>query len=112
MGAKSYVYEDEKGALHITIAGVPKKAGAAELEKMGGFPAYQVGATFHDGVTETRYNDMRQFTETIVNGHTVEITSNMIIKDSFHQIGFAQDYSILLSTLTKKDIDRIRAHLL
>lgn len=112
MGAKSYVYEDQKGGLHITIAGVPKKAGAAELENMGGFSAYQVGATFHDGVTETRYNDMRQFKEVTVNGHTVELTSNMIIKDSFHQIGFAQDYSILLSTLTKKDIDRIRAHLL
>ena len=112
MGAKSYVYEDEKGGLHITIAGVPKKAGAAELENMGGFSAYQVGATFHDGVTETRYNDTRQYTETNVGGHMVELTSNMIIKDSFHQIGFAQDYSILLSTLTKKDIDRIRAHLL
>jgi DNA polymerase elongation subunit (family B) len=112
MGAKSYVYEDENGGLHITIAGVPKKAGAAELENMGGFSAYQVGATFHDGVTETKYNDTRQYTETTVDGHGVEITSNMIIKDSFHQIGFAQDYSILLSTLTKKDIDRIRAHLL
>jgi hypothetical protein len=79
---------------------------------MGGFSAYQVGATFHDGVTETRYNDTRQYKEVTVDGHIVEITSNMIIKDSFHQIGFAQDYSILLSTLTKKDIDRIRAHLL
>ena len=112
MGAKSYVYEDEKGGLHITIAGVPKKAGATELENMGGFSAYQVGAIFHDGVTETKYNDTRQYTEAVVNGHKVEITSNMQIKDSFHQIGFAQDYSILLSTLTKKDIDRIRAHLL
>ena len=112
MGAKSYVFEDQRGGLHITIAGVPKKAGAAELENMGGFSAYQVGATFHDGVTETRYNDTRQYKEVKVDGHTVELTSNMIIKDSFHQIGFAQDYSILLSTLTKKDIDRIRAHLL
>lgn len=112
MGAKSYVFEDQRGGLHITIAGVPKKAGAAELENMGGFSAYQVGATFHDGVTETRYNDKRQYKEVTVDGHMVELTSNMIIKDSFHQIGFAHDYSILLSTLTKKDIDRIRAHLL
>lgn len=112
MGAKSYVFEDQKGGLHITIAGVPKKAGAAELENMGGFSAYQVGATFHDGVTETKYNDTRQYKKTTVDGHMVELTSNMVIKDSFHQIGFAQDYSILLSTLTKKDIDRIRAHLL
>ena len=112
MGAKSYVYEDRNGELHITIAGVPKKAGARELQNMGGFSAYQVGATFRDGVTETRYNDTRQYTKARVDGHMVEVTSNMIIKDSFRQIGFAQDYSILLSILTKKDIDRIRAHLL
>ena len=98
--------------MHITIAGVPKKEGAMELENMGGFSAYHVGATFHDGVTETKYNDIRQYIKSDADGHMVEITSNMIIKDSFHQIGFAQDYSILLSTLTKKDIDRIRAHLL
>ena len=112
MGAKSYVYEDQNGKLHITIAGVPKKAGARELQNMGGFSAYQVGATFRDGVTETKYNDIRQYKRANVDGHMVEITSNMVIKDSFHQIGFAQDYFILLSTLTKKDIDRIRAHLL
>lgn len=112
MGAKSYVYEDRDGKLHITIAGVPKKLGAVELENMGGFSAYQVGATFRDGVTETKYNDTRQYKRVNIDGHAVEVTSNLIIKDSFHQIGFAQDYSILLSTLTKKDIDRIRAHLL
>lgn len=133
MGAKSYIYEDQKGGLHITIAGVPKHDGAIELLKMASarfvkgcapvkdfvyalnteaFSFYGVGATFHDGVTETKYNDTRQYIETIIDGHAVEVTSNMIIKDSFHQIGFAQDYSILLSTLTKKDIDRIRAHLL
>ena len=32
LGAKKYVYEDSENELHITIAGVPKKAGAKELK--------------------------------------------------------------------------------
>lgn len=108
LGAKSYVYEDDVGRLHITIAGVPKRAGALELEKMGGFSAYKTGAIFHDGITETRYNDKRQLTDTVIDGHKVELTSNLVIQPNQHQIGFANDYSILLSTLTKDDIEKIR----
>ena len=129
MGAKSYIYEDKNYNLHITIAGVPKDQGAMELIKMAcdkypkgcapvsnlaqalntdAFKLYGVGAIFHDGVTETRYNDTRQYKEMEIDGHMVEVTSNLQIKDSFHQIGFAHDYAILLSNLTKKDIDRIR----
>lgn len=110
LGAKSYVYEDIKGEMHITIAGVPKKAGAAELVKMGGFSAYKVGAVFHDGVTETRYDDTRRYEIADIDGHKVEVTSNLVIKDSFHQIGFAKDYAILLDNLTHEDIDRIRQY--
>jgi hypothetical protein len=108
LGAKSYVYEDRKGELHITIAGVPKKAGAKELQRMGGFSAYNIGAIFHDGITETRYNDKRQYTKQNYKGHEIEITSSIVIRDSFHQIGFANDYEILLSQLLKSDIDMIR----
>lgn len=108
LGAKSYVYEDDSGDLHITIAGVPKKAGAAELTRMGGFGAYAVGTVFHDGVTETHYNDERQFKRTTIDGHVVELTSDLIIRDSFHKIGFASDYKILLENLTHEDIENIR----
>jgi hypothetical protein len=108
LGAKSYVYEDASGDLHITIAGVPKKAGAAELTRMGGFDAYAVGTVFHDGVTETHYNDERQFKRTTIDGHVVELTSDLIIRDSFHKIGFASDYKILLENLTHEDIENIR----
>lgn len=110
LGAKSYIYEDREGEMHITIAGVPKKAGAAELVKMGGFSAYNIGTVFHDGVTETRYDDARRYEIADVEGHKVEVTSNLIIKDSFHQIGFAKDYEILLDNLTHEDIDRIRRY--
>ena len=108
LGAKSYVYEDDSGDLHITIAGVPKKAGAAELMRMGGFDAYAVGTVFHDGVTETHYNDERQFKRTTIDGHVIELTSDLIIRDSFHKIGFASDYKILLENLTHADIENIR----
>lgn len=108
LGAKSYVYEDDSGDLHITIAGVPKKAGAAELTRMGGFDAYAVGTVFHDGVTETHYNDERQFKRMTVEGHVIELTSDLIIRDSFHKIGFASDYKILLENLTHEDIENIR----
>lgn len=108
MGAKSYVYEDQNGRLHITIAGVPKDKGAHELEQRGGFSAYKVGMIFYNGVTETRYDDERCYYETSVDGHAVEVTSGLQIKNSFHQIGFAQDYAILLETLDKKDIENIR----
>ena len=108
MGAKSYVYQDQNGEYHITIAGVPKQAGAVELTKMGGFKAYQVGAVFHDGVTETKYNDLREYKIIEIDGHKCEQTSNLVIKNSFHQIGFANDYKILLGTLTQKDIASIR----
>lgn len=110
LGAKSYIYEDRKGQMHITIAGIPKEAGAAELVKMGGFNAYKIGTVFHDGVTETRYDDARRYEIVDVDGHKVEVTSNLIIKDSFHQIGFAKDYKILLDNLTREDIDRIRRY--
>ena len=129
LGAKSYVYEDDSGDLHITIAGVPKKAGARELVKMAcgefikgcapvedfkteintrAFKYYQIGTVFHDGVTETHYNDERQFKRMTVDGHVIELTSDLIIRDSFHKIGFASDYKILLENLTHDDIENIR----
>lgn len=108
MGAKSYIYEDQDGNMHITIAGVPKCAGAEELKRMGGFDAYKVGAVFHDGITETRYHDKRELTTIEIDGHRCELTSDLVITQSFHQIGFSKDYKILLDTLTQKDIVNIR----
>lgn len=107
LGAKSYVYEDVSGHLHITIAGVPKDAGAAELERMGGFDAYKVGAIFRDGITETYYRDKRTFECAEVDGHKIEITSNLVIKPSFHQIGIGKDYKHLLDNLDKEFLEKL-----
>lgn len=107
LGAKSYVYTDTDGKLHITIAGVPKEKGAKELEKMGGFDAYQIGTIFHDGITETIYHDERCYIPAIYNGHPIELTSDIVIKDSFHQIGWSKDYTLLLSNIDIDDIDAL-----
>lgn len=107
LGAKSYVYKDDNDKLHITIAGVPKVKGALELEKMGGFDAYKIGTIFHDGITETVYHDNREYIETVYDGHKIELTSDIVIKDSFHQIGWSKDYTILLSNLNGADIDKL-----
>lgn len=40
LGAKKYAYRDQKGVLHITIAGVNKTKGAPELEEAGGLKAF------------------------------------------------------------------------
>lgn len=106
MGAKSYVYEID-GKLGITIAGVPKIKGAAELARMGGMSAYKAGTIFHDGITETKYNDERMHKKIKHNGHTIELTSNMAIIDSCHKIGYSKDYGILLDQITDADIDHV-----
>ena len=108
MGAKSYVYRDDAGDLHITIAGVPKTAGAAELERMGGFAAYKVGTIFHDGITESKYHDTIEYKQIEIDNHKCELTSDLVIKPSMHQIGWSKDYAILLDTLERKDIDLMR----
>lgn len=128
LGAKSYVYEDANNDLHITIAGVPKEAGAMELLKMAlgeykkscvpiadfkretntrALNYYQIGTIFHDGITETSYHDERCFTQIEIDGHTCELTSDLVIKDSFHQIGWSKDYTALLQSLDKKDIEML-----
>lgn len=107
LGAKSYVYRDDNEQLHITIAGVPKSKGAEELEKMGGFDAYKIGTIFHDGITETVYHDERCYSVADFDGHKIELTSDIVIKESFHQIGWSKDYTILLSNLDGADIDKL-----
>lgn len=107
LGAKSYVYTDMDDKLHITIAGVPKEKGAKELEKMGGFSAYNIGTIFHDGITETVYHDERCYLQTTYNGHPIEITSDIVIKNSFHKIGWSKDYKILLQNIDVSDIDAL-----
>ena len=95
LGAKKYAYEDKKG-LHITVAGVGKKAGAIELEAAGGLEAFKIGMVFNAaGGTEAIYNDHTN-TELTVDGHKLYIGPNIYLKPSTYTLGVTQDYKRIL----------------
>jgi len=93
LGAKKYAYEQD-GKLHITIAGVNKKLGAAEL---GTIENMHEGFTFHDaGGLEAIYNDL-PYGDMNIDGHRLRIGRNVCLKPSTYTIGLAEDYRRILS---------------
>lgn len=57
-GAKKYAYTDKAGKLHLTVAGVRKAEGAAELEAAGGLEVFlQPVFKFTDNENESVYVD-------------------------------------------------------
>ena len=98
MGAKKYAYEDPAGQLHITVAGCGKSKGAKELASRGGLEAFQEGFTFYDaGGTESVYNDIRDPFKVNIDGHSLLITSNVLIKESTYTLGVTGEYKRILS---------------
>ena len=98
MGAKKYAYTDEYDNLHITIAGVGKKRGAAEMSAHGGIRAFQEGFTFYDaGGTESVYNDIIEPFKVDIDGKSLNITSNCLIRSSTYTLGMTGDYKRILS---------------
>lgn len=99
LGAKKYCFTYEKGGkLYTTIAGVTKRKGGAELEKFGGIKAFKPGFIFREaGGTESVYNDNPEITEFVIDGHTIPITANVVIKDSTYTLGITAEYEQLLT---------------
>ena len=103
LGAKKYIYEDDKG-LHIVIAGVNKKVGAKELQEiaeksnMDPFKLFcQKNITFSEaGGTEAKYYYHDPY---VVKreGRDLLITSNVRIKKHEYQLGVSDEYEALLS---------------
>lgn len=99
MGAKKYIYEDDKGELHLTIAGVNKKKGAAELQEMGGFAAWHGGTKFiKAGGVQGVYNDAAYGCITI-DEHELYIGKNVCLLPDTYTLGEAGDYRIILDEL-------------
>lgn len=97
MGAKKYAYEDSSGELHITVAGVAKSIGARELADRGGLESFRSGFTFYKaGGTESVYNDIREPFTVNIDGHELEITSNVLIKESMYTLGLTGEYEKIL----------------
>ena len=97
MGAKKYVYrETPDDKLICTIAGVSKSLGGKELESHGGITAFHEGFTFEEaGGLEAVYND--DINEVInIDGHSLKITSNVVLRPSTYTLGLSADYKRLL----------------
>ena len=107
MGAKKYAYRDEKGKLHITIAGVNKKIGAIELEKAGGLKAMTEGFVFHyAGGLEARYNDFPEIHEwTNEDGVTLMIRRNVSLVPNTKTLGLTAEYKEILENVQKWNVD-------
>ena len=104
LGAKKYVYEDEKG-LHVTISGVSKKLGAKELGSIDNFvPSF----IFKDaGGLTLYYNDAEQGIHQItVDGCTMTTASNIGMIDSTYEIGITKEYAELIGYNIYYDIDK------
>lgn len=96
-GAKKYAFE-KSGKLGITIAGVGKQKGVKELNKRGGIKALKEGFVFREaGGTQSVYNDYPEIKEYSAEGRTIEITSNVAIKESTYTLGITDEYKRLIT---------------
>lgn len=99
MGAKKYAYETKDGELKITVAGVSKKAGAAELKAAGGLEAFRRGMIFSAaGGVEAIYNDDTNL-DVEIEGHKLHIGPNLYLKPSTYTLGLSDDYIQLLEDI-------------
>ena len=97
MGAKKYAYEDAAGDLHITVAGVSKNKGAQELAQRGGLDAFKEGFVWYDaGGLESVYNDDPEVKEINIDGHKLQIISNVLLKPSTYTLGITGEYARIL----------------
>lgn len=106
LGAKKYCYRvTENDDLHITIAGVTKKKGGKELERAGGIKAFQPGFIFREaGGTEAIYNDKPEIARYTVEGREIDITANVVLRDSTYTLGITAEYERLLE-LSREKLD-------
>lgn len=98
LGAKKYAYTKESGGkTYVTIAGVTKRKGGAELDKHGGLEAFKPGFIFVEaGGTESVYNDRPENGVIYREGKPILITPNVVIKDSTYTLGITAEYESLL----------------
>ena len=98
LGAKKYCYIDNAGDLHLTVAGVNKKKGAAELVRSGGIEAFREGFVFYDGGgTESVYNDLPEPITIQREGKEIIVSSNVVIRPSTYTLSMTPTYSEIVN---------------
>lgn len=102
LGAKKYCYV-EKGALHVTVAGVNKKQAPKELKTITNF---KTGFCFKEaGGLAARYHDDKHIATTTIDGHELVITRNVSLVQSEYTIGLSGDYYDLLEKIKRSEDD-------
>lgn len=94
MGAKKYAFKTRlDGQTYVTISGVNKAKGGAELDKYKGLESFEEGFTFVEaGGTESVYSDDPALKYYDIDGHRLEITSNVSILPSTYTLGITGEY--------------------
>jgi hypothetical protein len=101
MGAKKYAYEENDGSFHITIAGVNKKIGAAE---MGSIDKFKPGFIFRKAGGQTLYYNDDKIHYITVNGCTMLTASNIGMIDSTYELGVTDEYAELIGMNVYKEL--------
>ena len=118
-GAKKYAYVYAKdpingshaGELGVTVAGLNKKAGAQYLIDHGGLEAFLIdvdggeieGAIFdeqHSGRLTPHYNDTVQYKPMTINGHDIELTSNVALLPTTYTLSISGEYADIIRMRT------------
>ena len=99
LGAKKYAFNKEPGGkTFVTIAGVNKKKGGAELDKHGGLSAFKEGFIFREaGGTMAVYNDAPDMAPQEIDGHVLRITANVAILPSTYRLGITGEYERIIT---------------
>lgn len=103
LGAKKYCAENN-GRIELTLAGVNKKKGARELEKLGGIKKFKPGTIFeHSAGLKATYNDDPEIKEIRINNEIIPIISNLYLEDTTYtlSIGKSDDYRHIIELAAK-----------
>lgn len=99
LGAKKYAYEDHTGKLHLTVSGVNKTHGAAELESLENF---KPGFVFHRAGGLTLHYNHAPLSKTMIEGTNYTLGKpfltgdNIGMEDSTYMLGVTQEYAEML----------------
>ena len=102
LGAKKYVYEDEEGNLHITIAGVPKQQGAAMLGRLENFRPGFIFQVPDDAPLEQRQSWKKMLTyrddlnmDVNIDGHDLTIKTCIAMTRTEYKLDITPEYDML-----------------
>lgn len=96
LGAKKYAFV-ENGKLGITVSGVSKKKGAAELQELGGLKAFTPETVFRKSAgLEAKYNDVTGGYYIQREGKDIYVSSNVYLHPGEYTLGITGDYLRIL----------------